>query len=166
MISKQGKAAGVFIQHRECGTLVELSRAHPSRALGKMKATITQRFVTDSGVAYDVDCDCKFLFFCEKSPGTGEWKTRYVKLIYEKDKVVPADGHTAPVFPKDELDRYPEGYRFLGAAQSSLGYDVDLSLATAKDHGRWFRMYACIEKWLDGKDPELFWEGGGPEAKL
>lgn len=123
-----------------------------------MKATITQRFVTD-GIDYDVDCDCKFVFFCEKTPeAAGQWKTRFVKLIYEKDKVVPADGRTAPVFPSEVLDRFPEGYKYLGAAQSALGYEVDLSLATVRDHDRWFRMYGCIEKWLDGKDPELFWE--------
>ena len=124
-----------------------------------MKATITQRFTTN-GVSYDVDCDCRFLFFCERDPASGEWKARYVKLIYEKDKVVPADGRTAPTFAPEVLARYPEGYKYLGAAQSSLGYEVDLSLATAKDHARWFRMYASMEKWLAGEDPELFWTAG------
>jgi hypothetical protein len=130
-----------------------------------MKATITQRFVTPQGVAYDVDCDCKFLFFCLRDPdsdaegkGASGWKAKYVKLIYEKDKVLPADGKTAPSFEQKVLDRYPEGYKFLGAAQNSLGYEIDVHLATARDYGRWSRMYGCMEKWLAGKDPELFWE--------
>lgn len=50
--------------HRECGTLVELN-ASTNRAVGKMKATITQRF-SGLGAGYDVDCDCRFIFFCEK----------------------------------------------------------------------------------------------------
>ncbi|KAM0280237.1 hypothetical protein ACHAQH_004195 [Verticillium albo-atrum] len=225
-ISKAGKAAGAFIQHRECGTLVELNR-EKGRALGKMKATITQRFASpDGGPGFDVDCDCRFLFFCEAQPvsringqgdsqakleegpkedthsGSGNavenglhmgtpgsnvreettagqtatrsqgfdatgkiehqgqtvWKTRFVKLVYEKDRVVPVDGRTAPSFPEEVLARYPEGYRYLGAAQASLGYEVDTKLATVKDQETWGRMYGCMEKWLAGQDPELFWK--------
>jgi hypothetical protein len=164
-ISKDGKSAGAWIQHRECGTLVELSRTSPHRALGKMKATITQRFhdaATNS--SYDVDCDCRFLFFCEREsvtdPDTGfsQWKTHFAKLIYEKDKVIPVDGRTAPAFSKDEIDGLPEGYKYLGAAQARLGYKIDDLLATVKDKETYDRMYRCMELWLDGKDPELFWE--------
>ncbi|RXG42341.1 hypothetical protein VDGE_09615 [Verticillium dahliae] len=227
-ISKAGKAAGAFIQHRECGTLVELNR-EVGRALGKMKATITQRFTSvNGGPAFDVDCDCRFLFFCEAQPvsdigqphtkadapngkvvegemkpkpeegpsdeqqcdasaatissGTMEdriavdqevnatsgnvqhqaqtaWKVRFVKLVYEKDRVVPVDGRSAPTFPDEVLAKYPEGYRYLGAAQASLGYEVDTKLATVKDQDTWGRMYSCMENWLAGaNDPGLFWE--------
>ena len=127
--------------------------------MGKMKATITQRFVNEHGVAFDVDCDCRFLFFCQREDDRdGAWRAKYVKLIYEKDKVVPVDGHSAPVFSQDVLDRLPEGYKYLGAAQAALGYDIDLLLATVQDHSSYFRMYSCMEKWLAGQDPELFWE--------
>lgn len=148
--------------HRECGTLAALGTA-PHRALGKMKATITHRFVdAKSSAKYDVDCDCRFIFFCEKtssssSSSTGEWKTRFVKLFYEKDKVVPVDGRTAPVFSPDELAKYPDGYRFLGAAQARLGYDIDVHLPVATG-ALWNEMYAQMEKWLDGEDVHLFWE--------
>ncbi|KAK3374585.1 hypothetical protein B0H63DRAFT_399567 [Podospora didyma] len=166
-ISKAGKDQGVFIMHRECGTLAELSSQH-GRAVGKMKATITHRFTVSAadgkadgtaGAQFDVDCDCRFIFFCEKNSTTGEWKARYVKLFYEKDKVVPVDGCTAPRFSKEELDRYPDGYRYLGAAQARLGYEIDLRLPTARDLELWDRMYGEIENWLDGKDVQLFWEG-------
>ncbi|AEO69764.1 uncharacterized protein THITE_114367 [Thermothielavioides terrestris NRRL 8126] len=176
-ISKAGKAQGVFIMHRECGTLVELNPAR-SRAIGKMKATITHRFKFDSATCtasngsdgggvttpllaqpaeFDVDCDCRFIFFCEKDAATGEWKAKYVKLFYEKDKVVPVDGHTAPRFSAEELARIPEGYKYLGAAQARLGYQIDLDLPTAGGE-LWARMYGEMEKWLDGKRVDLDWE--------
>jgi hypothetical protein len=155
--------------HRECGTLVELSRARPGRAIGKMKATITHRFRFDPATGkagatpdaetaeFDVDCDCRFIFFAEKDPATGSWKAKYVKLFYEKDKVVPTDGFTAPRFAKEELERIPVGYRYLGAAQARLGYEIDLDLPTAGG-ALWDRMYGEMEKWLDGEQVDLFWE--------
>lgn len=135
-----------------------------------MKATITQRFVTADGITYDVDCDCRFLFFCLRDVD-GAWRAKYVKLIYEKDKLIPVDGKSLPQFAPEVLRRYPDGYKFLGAAQNSLGYNIDLHLATVNNHQTWFRMYGCMEKWLNGEDPDLFWEGpapagAAPKAKL
>ncbi|KAI4591566.1 hypothetical protein KJ359_013197 [Pestalotiopsis sp. 9143b] len=160
-ISKEGKDKGDFIMHRECGTLVEYASEH-GRAIGKMKATITQRFKTPESLAtadcpvgteFDVDCDCRFIFFCVKT--SAGWKARYVKLFYEKDKVVPVDGLHAPTFPKEVLDSFPEGYSYLGAAQSMLGYPVTKHLPTAQDHKSWFSMYSKMEEWLAGKDVDL-----------
>ena len=74
-----------------------------------MKATITHRFTFPES-QLDVDCDCRFIFFCEKRAGSNEWKAKYVKLFYEKDKVVSVDGYTAPRFEAAELDKYPKGY--------------------------------------------------------
>ncbi|KAK4443266.1 hypothetical protein QBC34DRAFT_311388 [Podospora aff. communis PSN243] len=157
-ISQAGKKAGVFIMHRECGTLAELSKAHPNRAVGKMKATITHRFTFPES-QFDVDCDCRFIFFAQRDPESGEWKARYVKLFYEKDKVVPVDGRTAPVFEKEELERYPAGYCYLGAAQARLGYEIDVCLPTPFNGGLYERMYGEMEKWLGGEEVDLFWEG-------
>jgi hypothetical protein len=154
--------------HRECGTLVELNRAN-NRAIGKMKATITHRFKFSPATGgngttpeaetaeFDVDCDCRFIFFCEKNPATDQWKAKYVKLFYEKDKVVPVDGVTTPRFAEEELERIPAGYKYLGAAQARLGYEIDLDLPTASGE-LWDRMYAEMEKWLDAKPVDLFWE--------
>ncbi|KAL2272059.1 hypothetical protein VTJ83DRAFT_1430 [Remersonia thermophila] len=107
-LSKNGKENGVFIMHRECSTLVELSPA-VRRAIGKVKATITHRFHFNpttgtvdpdpvrNTAEFDIDCDCRFIF-CERSSESGHWKAKYVKLFYAKDKVVPVDGITAPAF--------------------------------------------------------------------
>ncbi|KAK7751344.1 hypothetical protein SLS62_006750 [Diatrype stigma] len=168
--SKLGKAAGDFIMHRECGTLVELN-PDTERAVGKMKATITQRFTLSPSlgggegaspndgdgissfepVVFDVDCDCRFHFFCLKDGEAGDWKVKYVKLIYEKDKVVPVDGMRAPAFRKEVLDQYPEGYKYLGAAQRMLGHDIDGCLPTPNNHDLWLDLYKKMEQWLDGR---------------
>ncbi|CAI4219015.1 unnamed protein product [Parascedosporium putredinis] len=214
-MSRKGKANGAFIQHRECGTLVELNPA-TGRAVGKMKATITQRFrgpisvpaarssagnEGENGVSngvnghggtngtahgeaveeieYDVDCDCRFLFFCTKQQqqpptpqpltnggdapadavpegGRPTWKVRYVKLVYEKDKVVPLRRDGWPEFSAEEMVGLPEGYKFLGAAQRRLGYDIDAELVTVRDLGSWEKMYSAVEGWLGGDDADLF----------
>lgn len=105
-VSKKGRTNGDFIMHRENGTLAEVNLAK-GRGIGKMKATITQRFKFD-GIECDVDCDCRFIFFTLKQGG--EWKTRWAKLFYEKDKVVSVDGKNVPsIFTAEELAKYPEG---------------------------------------------------------
>ncbi|KAK1989112.1 catabolic 3-dehydroquinase [Colletotrichum cereale] len=157
-ISIEGGKMGASIMHRECGTLVELNPA-AYRAIGKMKATITQRFKHRDGFEYDVDCDCRFIFFCEKEKMDGagdddgwrDWKAAYVKLVYEKDKVVPVDGTSAPVFADEVLARYPTGYKYLGAAQSTLGYEIDTKLVTGQDPGSCEKMYQSMERWLAGE---------------
>ena len=103
--SKKGRANGDFIMHRENGTLAEVNLAQ-GRGIGKMKATITQRFTID-GIPCDIDADGRFIFFCKMTPQG--WKTQWVKLFYEKDKVVPVDGKAVPHFPKSELAKYTEG---------------------------------------------------------
>ncbi|KAI2602552.1 hypothetical protein GGR54DRAFT_633889 [Hypoxylon sp. NC1633] len=162
--SKEGKMKGDFIMHRECGTLVDLNPS-THRAVGKMKATITQRFniggseaIGIEPIVFDVDCDCRFHFFCLRDPSTDAWKVKYVKLIYEKDKLVPIDGKALPNFTKEMLHQYPEGYQYLGAAQSMLGHDIDLTLPTVQgpEHGAafcsWLGLYEKVDQWLGGAE--------------
>lgn len=159
-VSKDGKANGDFIMHRECGTLVDLSPDR-ARAVGKMKVTITQRFV-HQGVEYDVDCDGVFIYFCLKVPQVG-WKIRWYKVFYCKDKLVTvglptpeAISKLAGLFTQEELDKYPEGYKYLAVAQHSIGHEIDLKLPTWRnEYGQ--KMYQCMKEWLDGKEINLYW---------
>ncbi|KAI1338209.1 hypothetical protein F5Y15DRAFT_387964 [Xylariaceae sp. FL0016] len=159
--SKDGKQRGDFIMHRECGIAVDLNPS-TRRAIGKMKATITQRFrIGGDGVEpilFDVDCDCRFHFFCFQEPHSAAWKVKYVKLIYDKDKVVAVDGKNVPSFTKDALEKYPVGYRYLGAAQSLLGHEIDPFLPTVQGpesssaHRLWLDMYEKMGQWLGGQE--------------
>jgi hypothetical protein len=144
--------------HRENGTLVDLN-LEKERAIGKMAATITQRFTFD-GIQIDVDCDCRFIFFCKKEGG--DWKVQYVRLFYEKDKMVSVDSETMPKLDKQALMKYPEGYRHLGYAQAAIGHSVLLGLLTMKGKG-FFKLYETMHDWTEGKEISLFW---GESARI
>jgi len=155
-VSKRGRAKGDFIMHRENGTLVDLNPA-AHRAIGKMKATITQRFTLD-GCDVDIECDCRFIFFCKKEPnkhshGRPVWKTQYVKLFYEKDKIIPVDGHTVPKWDSSKIGKYPEGYQWLAYAQSQLGHEILQGLPTMNNQG-FEDLCAAMNKWMHGEDPK------------
>lgn len=152
-VSVKGRAAGDFIAHRENGTLANVNLSK-GRGVGKMKATITQRF-TLQDIPIDIDCDCRFIFFCTLE--NNEWKVQYVKLFYEKDKVVPIDGKTVPDFPKEELAKYTPGYQYLAVAQHSLGHPILNDLPDANNEG-FYDMYKAMADWIEGKDVNLFWE--------
>ena len=74
--------------HRESGRSVDLN-VRLGRAIGKMKATITQKLVIDD-ISIAVECDSQFIFLCLIEDG--KWKVKYDRLFYEKDKVIAADG--------------------------------------------------------------------------
>ncbi|KAJ5591596.1 uncharacterized protein N7459_001965 [Penicillium hispanicum] len=152
-VSIKGRDNGDFIAHRECGTLANVN-IDAGRAIGKMKATITQRF-TIQGIPVDIDCDCRFIFFCKKEGG--DWKAQYVKLFYEKDKVIPIDGKTVPDFSKEELAKYTEGYQYLAVAQHLLGHPILNDLPNANNEG-FHGMYKAMADWIQGQDVDLFWE--------
>ena len=150
--SKEGKAKGDFIMHRENGTLVDISG---DRGIGKMKATITQRFTVQE-CPVDIECDCRFIFFVQKLTNIG-WKIKYVKLFYEKDRCIPVDPNKIPKFDEQELEKYPEGYKYLGYAQRTLGHEILLGLPTLYNKG-FTKMYEMMQKWLEREEIDLFWE--------
>lgn len=86
---------GAFIMHRCHGISTDIT-PDAKRAVTKMKATITQRFVLEGGVEVDAESDCRFCFFwekCEEEIGevgqvgrveVGEWRAKGVRHWYEK----------------------------------------------------------------------------------
>lgn len=112
-MSKAGMDKGAFIMHRCLGCTTDITS---TRAVTKLKAIITQRFELD-GCEVDADADCRFCFFFEKGSATvtdiaeGEWKARYVRHWYEKDKLVPVNPNRIPRLDEEKLKTYPPGYR-------------------------------------------------------
>ena len=143
--------------HRECGTLANVNLAK-QRAVGKMKATITQRFVSKkSQIPFDIDCDCEFIFFCKIEDG--EWRAQFKKVMYLRDKIIPVNGRDIPEEMQDEeaLKEFPEGYKYLALAQKSLGHPIDKHLAIAM--GEYYEKFnEARGQWLKGEDIDLFWE--------
>lgn len=83
---------GAFIMHRCHGVTTDIS-PDGVRAVTKMKATITQRF-TIQGCEVDAESDCRFCFFWQKEVDEefkGEWRARFVRHWYEKDKLICVD---------------------------------------------------------------------------
>ncbi|KAF8859130.1 hypothetical protein BDZ45DRAFT_742579 [Acephala macrosclerotiorum] len=113
-ISKKGRANGDMIMHRENGTLVRLNPA-TGRAIGRIKATIIQQYL--------------------RCPT--EWKAQYVKLFYEKDKVLALDGKPLPEWDKE-----------------MIGHDMLYDLPTMNNKG-FYELYGSMGLWLEGEDEEV-----------
>lgn len=58
---------GAFIMHRCHGSTTDID-ASATRAVTKMEATITQRFVLPRNIEVDAESDCRFCFFWGKIP--------------------------------------------------------------------------------------------------
>ena len=132
--------AGAFIMHRCHGVTTDINLAG-TRAVTKMKATITQRFDLD-GCEADAESDCRFLFFWLKVDGAevescaeeAEWKARWVRHWYEKDKLLPVDPRKVPEIDDKLLQTFPSGYRYLAYCQQKT-MDVEV-LTDLPGHNR------------------------------
>ncbi|KIW72461.1 hypothetical protein PV04_00652 [Phialophora macrospora] len=122
--SQRGMDAGAFIMHRCHGISTDIS-PDATRAVTKMKATITQRF-TIQGCEVDAESDCRFCFFWIKLPDdSGEWRARYVRHWYEKDKLIAVNPAKVPLLDEARLAQYPSGYRYLAYCQEeTMGVEV------------------------------------------
>ncbi|GAA5941612.1 uncharacterized protein JCM15063_001636 [Sporobolomyces koalae] len=161
-ISETGFKKGVKIAHRVNGSTVDLAISGNGtglRALGKLKATITQRFKmpcidgSDTPCEVDIDADCRLCFFLEKDEH-GAWKTHFFKGIYERDRPHPIDPTRLPLFDREKLSSFPEGYRHLGYCQEEIaGYRVkrDLPQSRGEAHDQFYQSFI---EWLEGADIE------------
>ncbi|KAK3676652.1 hypothetical protein LTR78_003427 [Recurvomyces mirabilis] len=155
--SKMGVDQGVFIMHRAHGVTSNL-HLDAGRAVTKMKATITQRFELD-GCEVDAEADCRFIFFFEKQPSTGDWLAKYVRHWYEKDKLIPVDPRHVPMLDDEILKSYPRGYRYLAHCQQrAMGITISKDLpGHARDGGtingsKHDLLYEQAVQWLAGED--------------
>lgn len=167
--SQRGMDKGAFIMHRCHGITTDIT-LDASRAVTKMKATITQRF-NIQGAEVDAESDCRFIFFWTRlqNPVTGEsdWKARFVRHWYEKDKLIPVNPGKVPVLDEEKLAQFPSGYRYLAYCQEeTMGVSVlrDLpghnrekgipggSSIAGEKHDL---LYWQARDWLDGKNIEI-----------
>ncbi|OQV00412.1 hypothetical protein CLAIMM_05907 [Cladophialophora immunda] len=152
-----------FIMHRCHGISTDIDPS-ASRAVTKMKATITQRFDLD-GIEADAESDCRFCFFWLKVGD--KWKAKFVRHWYEKDKLIPVNPNKVPTLDEAQLQAYPSGYRHLAYCQEkTMGVRVlpDMpghrrekglpggSLACGEKHDL---LYWQCKQWLEGEDFEI-----------
>jgi len=156
---------GAFIMHRIHGTTTDIN-PEATRAVTKMKATITQRFNTLKCVGggtceADAESDCRFVFFFEKQPD-GRWLARFVRHWYEKDKLIPVNPGRVPQLDEDRLKGYPNGYRFLAYCQEeTMGVKVLLDLPGHRREDRNLNgqkhdvLYMQAKHWVEGRDIDI-----------
>ena len=117
-VSREGFARGVRILHFLGGTSVDVAG---DRAIAQTKMTISQRALVHD-VLCDVVCTGRFYDFLERH--AGRWVIVLRQPIYEKDRLDPVDPAARLELPRDQLDRFPEGYRHLAYLQVQVGYPV------------------------------------------
>lgn len=156
--SKAGVDKGAFIMHRCHGITTDIDQAG-TRAVTKMKATITQRFVIDNAEV-DAECDCRFCFFFEKI--NGYWGARFVRHWYEKDKLIPTNPNEVPKIDKDKLKQYPDGYKFLAYCQeATMGVTVLKDMPGHRRHmgtpngDKHDLLLWQAKMWLEGGDVDI-----------
>lgn len=153
---------GAFIMHRCHGISTDIN-PDATRAVTKMKATITQRFVLE-GCEVDAESDCRFCFFWTKSLETNEWRAIFVRHWYEKDKLIPVHPQKIPPLDEALLSTFPSGYRYLGYCQEKMmGVSVARDLpGHRRENGapggnptcgeKHDLLYLQVKKWLDNAD--------------
>ncbi|KAL2884205.1 hypothetical protein SGCOL_000144 [Colletotrichum sp. CLE4] len=152
--SKAGMDKGAFIMHRCHGCSTDIN-IEGTRAVTKLKATITQRFEID-GVEFDVEADCRFCFYFEK---VGDrWGARLVRHWYEKDKVIPCNPSKFPKIDEERLVAFPPGYKYLAYFQElTMGVKVLLDMPGHRRHvgtvnlEKHDLLYWQAKEWLEGK---------------
>ncbi|CAG8395610.1 unnamed protein product [Penicillium salamii] len=157
--SKAGMDNGAFIMHRCHGVTTDIT-PDAQRAITKMKATITQRFVID-GCEVDAEADCRFCFFFEKD-GKGRWGARFARHWYEKDKLIPVNPNRVPALDEANIESYPAGYKFLAycqeltmgvtVAKDMPGHRRHVGTASGEKHDL---LYRQAKEWLDGKEIQI-----------
>jgi len=142
-VSREGAARGVSILHFLGGTSVDVAGY---RAIGQTKMTISQR-ADIHGVLCDVVCTGRFYDFIERRDG--RWAIVLRQPIYEKDRMDPVDPAARVELDRQQLDRFPAGYRHLAYVQTQLGFTVKPDMPGLKGAAV-EALYARGRQWLAG----------------
>ena len=155
--------------HRVHGSTTDID-PESTRAVTKMKATITQRFeglecLGGGTCEGDAESDCRFAFFWQKEREgemAGEWRARFVRHWYEKDKLIPVNPARVPKLDEERLRGYPTGYRYLAYCQEeTMGVKVLLDLPGHRREGASVNgqkhdlLYWQAKDWVEGKDVDI-----------
>ncbi|KAM0315413.1 hypothetical protein ACHAO8_003990 [Botrytis cinerea] len=106
--------------HRESGRSVDLN-VRLGRAIGKMKATITQKLVIDD-ISIAVECDSQFIFLCLiEDDGLEKYPEGYKYLAVAQHKIGYAILEDLPTMGR------PFGKMYDGIAGWLRGEEVDLN---------------------------------------
>ena len=144
-VSDEGYKKSVRSLHFLGGMTIDLAGA---RAVAQTKMTIAQRGLVED-VICDVVCTGRFYDFLEKR--NGRWGMVLRQPIYETDRADPVDpSGPPPVFDRDLLMSFPEGYRHLAYIQTRVGYKVKPDMP-GLDGEEVERLYARGKAWLQGK---------------
>jgi SnoaL-like domain len=141
-VSREGFERGVRILHFLGGTAVDISG---ERAIAQTKMTITQRAQVH-GVQVDVVCTGRFYDLLERRDG--RWGIVLRQPIYERDRMDPVDPAARLELDAEQLERFPDGYRYLAYLQTEIGYDVkrDMPGLTGPELESLYERGAC---WLN-----------------
>lgn len=142
-VSRDGFEKGVSILHFLGGCSVDLAG---SRAIAQTKMQIMQRAPVH-GVMCDVVCTGRFYDFMEKRGG--KWGVVLRQPIYEKDRLDPLDPAARLDLKKEQLERFPVGYRHLAYLQTELGFKVKPDMPGLKG-SEVQALYARGKAWLAG----------------
>jgi len=132
------------VLHRIIGQTVDIQG---TRAVSKMKVTITCRFTFD-GVEMDNEADCRFFFLLEKR--AGRWGIVFYTLLFDKDRMQRVNPDRGFEIPEEETKQYPAGYRYLAWCENKIGNQPKLDLSA---HGEERDiLYGKCKDWLEGKE--------------
>ncbi|KAI9727042.1 MAG: hypothetical protein M1834_008568 [Cirrosporium novae-zelandiae] len=175
-VSTKGFKDGDWIMHRANGVTCDVTTEGPAtgqRGVGKMKVTITQRFTLpandgDGDAVVDIECDATFFYFVYRDPKyNNDWKVKYYKSIYYKDKLIPIDPFKLPKINRTELAKYPEASSScrsswypvrannisLAYGQAYAGHPILMDLPERSGKPK-DKLYEACVSWLKGEDVE------------
>ena len=143
-VSREGAARGVHILHFTGGCWITVRQ---TRAIAQTRMTIMQRGQVH-GVLCDVACTGRFYDFLEQRDG--RWGIVLRQPVYEKDRIDPVDPAATLALDREQLARYPEGYRHLAYLQAQAGYPVKPDMPGLRG-AEVERLYQRGAAWLDGQ---------------